>query len=174
MVWGIASPSSFGVFFPRGDYIGWREGLLAYFENEMPAERKALFDNALSYPYYVVNKFAKEPDKEGSSEQPPFSPVEPHEAPKRFTLRKKYSQLGSLIETRGQILAVDEPLKDIIERFEPEMHRFFPIEITMPGNEARAVQRSLLKVIASIDLSPPKAAARRSFKMENSNTCGDW
>jgi hypothetical protein len=135
MVWGLALPSSYNAFFPGGDYVGWREGLLAYFQNEMPAEQKDLFYNALSYPSYVSNKFSAEPDKEGSSERPPFSPAEPHEAPMRFTLRKKYSKLGSLIETQDQILSVDEPLKDIIERFEPEMHRFFPIEIIMPGNE---------------------------------------
>ncbi len=122
--------------FPGGDYVRVaRGGCWNISKTEMPAERKALFYSALAYPSYVSHKFTEEPDKEGSSEKPPFSPVEPHEAPKRFVLRKKYSSLSSLINTVNFIPAVDEPLKIIIEHFEPGVHRFFPLEISMPSRE---------------------------------------
>ena len=135
-------PGSFGKFFPGGDYAGWHEDLIRYFKNEMPADRKALFHNALAYSSYVTAKFVKDPAWEGSSERPPFSPVEPHEVPKRFVLGKVYDSLGSLINTNNFIPAVDEPLKNIIERFEPDVHRFFPIEILMKYAEG---SQTLLK-----------------------------
>jgi hypothetical protein len=135
MVWGMALPGSFGAFFPNGDYVGWWDELKKYFTNEMPAEQKALFiQNGRFYPSYAMSKFAHDPAKQ-MADYPPFTPIEPHEAPKQFVLQKKYTGLGSLINTEARILAVDELLKDIIERFEPGVHRFFPIEISVPYRE---------------------------------------
>lgn len=141
MVWGMPSPGSFGKFFPGGEYAGWHEDLIDYFKNEMPADQKALFRSAGAYPSYVSKKFVDDPAAwQGSSKQPPFSPVEPHEAPKRFVLKKIHASLGSLIKTNNFIPAVDEPLKKIIERFEPGVHRFFPIELPMKYPENSEVR----------------------------------
>jgi hypothetical protein len=135
MVWGMALPGSFGPFFPNGDYVGWHDDLKNYFKNEMPNEEKALFvENGWFYASYAMSKFAHDPGKQ-MPDYPPFTPIEPHEAPNRFVLQKKYLSLGSLINTESRILAVDEPLKDIIERFEPGVHSFFPLEISMPYRE---------------------------------------
>jgi hypothetical protein len=54
------------------------------------------------------------------ADMPAFGPIAAHEAPKRYKTVKNYA---------SGILAVDGPLKDIIERFEPGVHHFFPIEI---------------------------------------------
>ena len=35
MVWGLSMPSSFGDFFPQGNYVGWDEELTRYFNEEM-------------------------------------------------------------------------------------------------------------------------------------------
>ncbi len=139
MVWGMALPVDFGDFFPDGEYLGWREGLIDYYENKMSAEQQAQFLNPFTYPFYVMFKFKQNPEWQGSEKFPPFSPIEPHERPTRFTLRKNYKSLGSLIETVDRIFAADEALKDIIERFEPGKHQFFPLEIDMP--ESSGFQR---------------------------------
>jgi hypothetical protein len=34
MVWGVVEPSRFGDFFPKGDYVGWKEGIKLYFAEE--------------------------------------------------------------------------------------------------------------------------------------------
>ena len=132
MVWGMALPSSFGQFFPNGEYVGWSDELKQYFKNEMPAEQKALFkQDGWFYPSYAMSKFVHDPNEQ-MSDYPPFTPIDPHEAPKKFVLQKTYTSLGSLINTENRILAVDKLLKDIIEHFEPGAHRFFPLEISVP------------------------------------------
>jgi hypothetical protein len=135
MVWGMALPGNFGAFFPNGEYVGWRDELNRYFKNEMPAEHKSLFiQNGRFYPSYVMSKFAEDPGKQ-MPDHPAYTPIELHEAPKKFVLQEKYTSLGSLIHTEDGILAIDEPLRDIIERFEPGVHQFFPLEIDVPFRE---------------------------------------
>ena len=133
MAWGLALPGRFGEFFPDGEYVGWDEVLAEYFDNEMAAEQKALFDRPghSSYAFHVAEKFTSEPGLKRSG-YPPFGPIAVHEAPKRFETDKKYTSLGSLIQLNDRLLAVDGLLKVIIERFEPDIHHFFPIEIGMP------------------------------------------
>jgi len=145
MVWGMSERSSFGEFWPSGKFEGdrgrpgggWWERLIAYYKDQMPEEQRAVFDDASrngpgNYAYFVFEKFIRELGTATNPEKPPISPIEPHEPPRWFETRKPYSALGSLIELNNRMLAVDEPLKEIIERFEPAVHQFFPIEIRMP------------------------------------------
>ncbi|MEQ1650658.1 MAG: DUF1629 domain-containing protein [Hyphomicrobiaceae bacterium] len=129
----MALPNSFGQFFPDGNYVGWDEELAEYFDHKMPADQKALFERPghSSYARHVSEKFTNEPGLKRPG-FPSFGPIAAHEAPKRFEAEKKYASLGSLIELNDRILAVDESLKEVIERFEPGVHHFFPIEIIMP------------------------------------------
>lgn len=133
MVWGMALPGNFGEFFPDGDFVGWDEELAKYFDNEMPAERKALFESPRlsSYIYYAAENFVNEPGLKRPG-LPPFGPIAAHEAPRRFAAEKKYAALGSFVKLTGRILAVDGRLKELIENCEPGVHHFFPIEIVMP------------------------------------------
>jgi hypothetical protein len=137
MVWGMAQPSNFGEFFPNGDYVGWNEDLTDYFNNKMPAEKKAVFDSDVSdYIFYTSENIIQVPGLRPNSQWPPFGSVAAHEVPKRFRTEKKVSSLGSLVTLTNRITAVDEALKAIIEGFEPDKHRFFPIEIEMPKGAA--------------------------------------
>lgn len=140
MVWGMLLPTNFGPFSPEG-YLetdrwgvdGWGPRLISHYLSQSAQEQRRLFDhgdvpNGSGYRTFVIRKFVNEPGTGAGEEHPNFTPVEPHEQPKTF-LSKPYPSLGSLIVLDYGILAVDEDLKAIIERLEPGVHGFFPIEI---------------------------------------------
>jgi len=77
---------------------------------------------------YAVGKFTKELGTVSGAEYPLFSQIEEHEPPRSFNTVKGYKSLGSLIKLNNRILAVDQALRAIIERLEPGVHQFFPIE----------------------------------------------
>ena len=148
MVWGMSLPSSFGQFWPEGGFegeidgrpkSGWSERLKTYFQGQTPEVQKELFDwddqgsgnRAHSYPRYVSDKFINEVGTRENSHMPPFTPIKPHEPPLSFDIERGGKSLASLIKLNGRILAVDEALKEIIERLEPDVHQFFPIEIRL-------------------------------------------
>jgi hypothetical protein len=172
MVWGMASPGRFGDFFPDGDYVGWKEELVAYFNNRMPTEKKALFDppHVASYIYYAAENLISEPGLK-RPDLPPFSPIAAHEAPKRFVTEKQYASLGSLIILTGQILAVDAPLKEIIERFEPDAHHFFPIEIVMPKKAVYPKQYFVMAIGSYLDSFSPERSDPASWENRIEGYC---
>jgi hypothetical protein len=171
MVWGLSMPSSFGDFFPNGDYVGWDEELTRYFNEEMPAEEQALFGESgtgsivktRSYIHFVAEKFKNEYGSNKLGGLPPITPIEAHETPKRFETVKTYTSLGSLVKLTNRILAVDETLKDIIERLEPGVHHFFPLQITIPKKQAYPKRYYVMAVGQYLD----------SFSPEKSNE-GSW
>jgi hypothetical protein len=60
-VWAWVEPSSFGDCFPNGGYVGWKEGIKRYFDEEMSAEQRAAFDNRdVSYRYEASPKFSED------------------------------------------------------------------------------------------------------------------
>jgi hypothetical protein len=139
MVWGMVRSKSFGEFWPSGKFEDghWGERLNSFIQSQPIEVQKKLFDHGpqesiASYPHYVSQKFKNEVGTKVRSEDVPFTPVLPHEAPRTYDTEKLYSELGSLIELESMLLAVDDALKAIIERIEPGVHRFFPIEIRMP------------------------------------------
>ncbi len=133
-------PSGFGEYWPDGEPEGWGERLKAYYMEQAPEGQKALFDyvedglgNAAHlYPGYVSGKFISEVGTKDGPDRPPFTSIKGHEAPRSFKTTKGYNSLGSLIMLTDRMLAVDDALKAIIERLEPGVHQFFPIEIAMP------------------------------------------
>lgn len=134
MVWALIEPGSFGDFFPDGDFVGKKEQLAAHFD-KISAEFQAMFGgSSASYKSYVSSKFTNEIGTK-IGEKPKLVPLEPHEKPSWFQTEKRYTSLGSIIETSNQLLAVDEALKTIVERLEPGVHDFWPMQITMPKGE---------------------------------------
>lgn len=139
MVWAMDMPSSFGEFFPGGDYPGFDERLYKYYEEQMSAEQKAVFgvrNPKASYVNLVCEKFRSPLGYKSGSDAPSVTPIESHEPPECFKTRKRYKSLGSLIQLNSRILAVDDLLKGIIEKLEPGKHQFFPIKIMVTNKEA--------------------------------------
>ncbi len=175
MVWGMVDPSSIGDYFPIGDYIGWREQLISYFNESMPEEQRALFDyenkdRASNYAYYVHLKFKNERGKK-FMHPPPLGPIKPHEPPKCFATEKTYSSLASLIKLNDLILAVDETLKDIVERFEPGLHQFFPITILLPMEKIYPKNYYVMVIGQYLDSFTPEQSEAGSWKV---NSAGNY
>lgn len=125
MVWAIRNASGFGDFFPDGSYGDYYDGMIEYFQNNMNDSERAKFnDMPLDYNSFVLNKFLDDTE-----------PLQEHEWPDEFKTTKSYNNLGSLIKTENKILAVDQALKNIIEKLEPDIHQFSPIKITMPKDK---------------------------------------
>jgi hypothetical protein len=135
MAWAMAMASSFGEFFPDGDYPGWFERLHKYFVEKMPAEKKAGLSGTQKYLTFITEKFHREIGNADFNGLPPITAIETHEPPEVFETDKRYASLGSLIKLTNRIVAVDEDLKKIIEKLEPDKHHFFPIKIIMAKGE---------------------------------------
>ncbi len=153
MVWGLILPTDFGRFFPDGDFeynpatrdSGWRDRLRQHYLAQEAGEQLRLYDyrefdkeglgpgfGAGEYPFYVTGKFTYGIGIQVGNDKPAFVVAEEHEAPRSFHSDKSYVSLGSLVKLTDRIIAVREDLKELIERLEPSVHQFFPIEISMP------------------------------------------
>ena len=153
MVWGMRLPVSFGEFWPDGHFeydpkkkdTGWYNRLRLHYLSQTSEEQIRLFDyrgfdhgdngvayGAAHYSTYAPGKFRREVGTKGGPDSLPFARAEAHEAPLTFDAQKTYASLGSLIKFNDRILAADEMLKAMIERLEPGVHQFFPIEIVTP------------------------------------------
>lgn len=153
MVWGIGSMTSSRIFCPIWAFEGepgpgregWRERLKAYYLEQTPEERKLLYDYASDgvagaahfYPGYVASKFWTEIGacSGGGESNPPVTPIKDHEPPRFLQTFVGKGQLGAFMG--AGIYLVNEALKTIIERLEPEVHQFFPIEIRTPHNKIK-------------------------------------
>lgn len=174
MVWGMDIPSTFGDFWPRGrfegDDDGWFDRLdKHFFEGPMPAEKKSLLENdlraaRLSYSLFVSMKLKGEPGARADGRGPPFIAVEQHEIPTFFKLEKSSETLGSLIALNYGILAVDENLKAILDRLEPDTHQFFPIEMRMPKAKTLPLQYYILLIGQYIESFSPADSKDGSWR----------
>ncbi len=187
MVWGMNLPSGFGEFWPDGDFEldektredGWGTRLAQYYLAQSPNAQRRLLDygenqvgyGARGYGTFVSGKFINEHVANayyfGSDEHyisRPYTAVEPHEAPQFFQTGKSYKTLGSMIKLNSRIMAVDEALKAIIERLEPGLHQFFPIEIRMPRGQFYPAQYYTLVIRQYLDSFSPKDSDPYSFR----------
>jgi hypothetical protein len=180
MVWGMSIPSTFGEFWPDGDFeydrkmreSGWRGRLIAHYLAEPRQEQKRLFNHgddidASGYAGYAIGKFT---DEVGTvhpffPDRPPFSVIEPHEPPKTFDTEKTYKSLGSLIALNSGLLAVDEAVKAIIEQLEPKVHQFFPIDIIMPKSVAFPKDYYVLVIGRYFDSFSPENSKEDSYSI---------
>lgn len=172
MVWGLSMPGSFGDFFPHGDYVGWDEERTRYFNEEMTSEQKALFGNGVGiqeimYHNFVAAKFKNEYGSNKLGGLPPITPIEAHEAPKWFETKKRHSSLGSLIILNSCLWAVEETLKDIIERLEPGVHHFFPLQITMPKKQAYPKRYYIMAIGQYLDSFSPEKSNEGSWRPDD-------
>lgn len=178
MVWGMSIPSSFGDYWPEGDFEsldprgkgGWRDRLNRYYQSQSPEVQSALYDytqggDIASYPTYVTSKFTQELGVRPTQfpELAPLNSIKDHEPPQCYITAKSYKSLASLISLNG-LLAVDERMKAIIERLEPGIHQLFPIEIRMPRGKLYPKQYHLLVVGQDIDAFSPEKSEEGSYR----------
>lgn len=125
MAWALVNPQGIGDYFPSGDYVGRKEQLDHYYENEMSdAQKKEMgIEEKISYHEFGKKYFSD------------LGPLAPGEMPQHFGVFKNYKTLGSLIQLNYRLHAVDETLKSIITRLEPDVHQFWPIRITLPKGQ---------------------------------------
>ena len=173
MVWGMSFPSRFGDYWPLGKNEGegaerannsWSHRLREHFVASTPEEQLRLYSHkdgseAWNYPFHAMIKFQKEIGTKPSPDEPTLTPIEPHEPLQYFQTDKGYKNLGSMIALNAGLLAVDETLKGIIERLEPEVHQFFPVEIRMPRKRLYPKQYYILVIGRYLD----------SFSADDSN-----
>jgi hypothetical protein len=175
MVWGMGLPESFGLFWPSGEFEGggWYNRLPNYFYEQPPEIQKALFDSPLepmeamdAYTLYVTDKFISEVGarKSPRPEHPPYTPIHKDELPATFDIEKTQKVLGSLIALNGRIVAVDDALKDIIERFEPSLHHFYPIKIVMPKGNIFPKNFYILVIGQYFDSFVPEKSKDEAFR----------
>lgn len=176
MVWGMSLPSGFGQFFPMGNFEAhidsdtgdWYDRLNAYYNEQSPEEQKRLFDydkgDGPTYAGHVADKFIGERGVALSPWSPVLGAIESHEPPQSFVTDKGYKSLGSLIMLNGRILAVDEDFKTIIERLEPGIHEFFPIEIKMPRGKIFPKSYYVLFIDQYFESFSPEESEKESFR----------
>jgi hypothetical protein len=165
MVWAISMSSTFGEFFPKGDFRGYGEALAAHYKAEVIPGRFGPLGEPLfrfttefaldgdgkkiaafsTYQRHVSSKFHAEPGVR-SAHDPTWGPIEPHEWPEEFVFEKLYSRPAALIKLTNRMYAVDERLRDILEQLEPGVHRFNPIRMMLPKRVEHPVKHQMIVV----------------------------
>lgn len=182
MVLGMALPSGFGEFWPEGEFEGynakggqdWFGRLNIYYFQQSPSKQLKLGAGQImlgDYAYYVCGKFKNEIGVRVSND-PPFTPIQDNEPPQSFDTEKNYGAIGSLIKLDSMLLAVDESLKTIIERLEPGVHQFFPLEIRMPKGAAYPTIYYTLVVGQYFDAFLPEDSNAASWHERAANRYG--
>ena len=146
MVWGMGQPRGLGEFFPDGQFESgrWPGRLMGHFHKQPVDVQKALFDAPLDpldamqfYEGFVVDKFRGEWGTRASPrpEHPPLTPILGHELPSSFDTVKTCNSLASFISLNDRIAAIDADLMELLETYEPGVHKFYPIEVRMPKGQ---------------------------------------
>jgi hypothetical protein len=170
MVWGMYLPSSGGAYGPYGECEGsvdhygdgWHHRLIKYYQDQMPESQRTYYHRG--YPYCVVEKFLYEcGHKEPGPDDVVVTPIEEHEPPTFFQTDKGFHELASIISPGNRMWAVDETMKRLIERIEPGVHRFYPLEIRMPRGKIYPVQYYVLVVGRWLDSLSPEKSDRECF-----------
>ncbi len=153
MVWGMEHIGS-GMFFPDGNFLGEKERLVAL-ANQMPAEEKQKYA-PLGYASYVAEQIRKD-----------IGPLAEQALPRKFTASRRPKELGSLIKLHGGVRAVDENLKMIIERLEPGVHQFWPMQIFMPNGDEHPNKYFGMIVLNHLTSFVPEQSGPESWRGED-------
>lgn len=164
MVWGVRLPSEFNEFFPRGELRGYREALAAHYSAEQrpgltprhPVEFVFTSDRPVQAdgrPYTTFVDYKSDVSQKFHSEigvarphEPALLPIQPHEWPTEYVFEKQYKKPASLIKLPNRIYAVEEKLRDVIERLEPGVHQFHPIQMELPKGVEHPIRFHIMVV----------------------------
>jgi hypothetical protein len=185
VVWGMCLPRDFGEFWPDGvceavaggadSDDGWSDRLKAFYLAQTPEERKVLFDFASdgvagaahAYPSYAIMKFLREIGTRQGHDRPPLTPIMAHEPPQFFDIVRGTKKLGSFLVTAAY--TVDAALKAIIERMEPGVHQFFPIELRYRGKPYSGPYYTLV-IGRYLDCFLPEMSSNESWRHNGPRT----
>jgi hypothetical protein len=168
MVWGVTFPPTFGAHSPDGNFDAFKAQLHKNFD-AMPEERRNLYvwpgpGHVLCPPEYVLeiyDKLTKNPSKRWHG-HPASRPIEEHEWPAEFAIEKRRDNLAAIINI-GDVLLVEDALKNIIERLEPGIHQFRPITITMPRGAVYPMQYYTMIIGQWLDSFAPEMSEPECF-----------
>ena len=178
MAWGFFFGSTFGKFFPNGEFerenvpgsSKYRQRLDRHYNLQFSEQKKRLLGAEAAdgfYPSYVADKLMSEDGTRYQKVLPETAPervIEPHEPPRSFDIEGRNKALGDIFKTNNRILLVSEPLKDLLEKFEAGVHQFFPIVVTDPV-KGETEQNYYIFVIGNyLDSFRPYESKEKSFE----------
>ena len=180
MAWGFLFPSTFGKFFPNGEFeredvpgsSKYWQRLDRHYNLVFDDEKKRLLGPEAAegrYPSYVSSKLMSEDGTRYQEVLPkdlPARVIEPHELPRSFDIDQPCKALGDIFETNDRILAVSEPLKNAIERFEKGVHQFFPIVVTDPIKGTLEQKYHVFVIGRYLDSFRPDESETNSFEKD--------
>ncbi len=163
MVWAVFKPVTLGMFFPAGDYVGFNEGLDAYFSAErreaevkslgMEDEFKELQAMGIENSFIkslVIKKWERN-----------LGPLKDVECPKVLKLTRTPPKLGAMFIFGFPI--VSATIKDAIETLEPGVHQFWPMKIELPRNKTWSEQYYGMRIGTFLDSFRPEQSRAQSF-----------
>ena len=160
MVWGIQFASEFNEFCPRGNFRGYDEALAMHFGAELipgyPPTYRFIsarpvdgagqpYRTFVDYTYHLSEKFHTEIGA-ARPHHPPLTPVQPHEWPMEYVYERIYKRPAAITKFTNRMYAVEEGLRDIIERLEPGVHQFNPIRVLLPKGVEHPVKYHMMTV----------------------------
>jgi hypothetical protein len=178
MVWGMYLPKGGGPYGPYGDDEGsvdpygdgWKDRLVRDYQDHLSEAQKAFYGSAGKYSFCVGDKFRYETGhRQPGPDDLMVTPIEDHEAPRFYQIEKGYNELSSIISLSGRRWAVDESVKAIVERLEPGLHKFYPLEIRMPRGKVYPVQYYALVVGSWLQSFAPEDSVQDVFRPQEAN-----
>ena len=137
MVYGVYHPSTFGIFGPEGTLSKPSEAqvdeVVEVFRREWPPEQIAKYEafspeafRNIAFDEVRSRESAK--SRKESSTGPVIAPFRPH----AYTVKGRVPKLGAWLEVTNGLNLVADELRAIIERLEPGVHQFWPLEVVLP------------------------------------------
>lgn len=173
MVWGMYLPNGGGPYGPYGEDEGkvdvwgdgWHYRLMKDYQHLLSDAQKAFYGDARKYAFRVAEKFLYETGhKQPGPDDLVVTPIMDHEPPRFYQIEKGYTELSSIISLDSRRWAVDGAVKAIVERLEPGVHKFYPLEIRMPRGKVYPVQYYCLVVGNWLQSFSPEDSAQDVFK----------
>lgn len=141
MTWILYHEGRFGAYYPDGEFTDGEDNLEAEFVRVATDEMKENYDLELL-------KFKRENWLSGVR---PTEFAKPFQQEKNFVLDRAHKTVGDIIDFGG-LLAVTAPVKDIIQKFEPETVQFWPIDIvTKRGSQANEKSYFVMFIVQARD-----------------------
>lgn len=172
MVWGMYLPRGGGPYGPYGNDEGpvdaygdgWRHRLIKYYQERMSDAQKAYYRSATKYASSVLEKFQYEcGHKQPGPDDLVVTAIEDHEPLRFFQAANSFKHLASVISLSNRMWAVDESVKRIVEGLEPDLHRFYPVEIRSPRGAPYPVPYYVLVVGRYLQSFAPEQSRQESF-----------